>query len=269
MQHGTELLFDLGVYRYYSLHNGFELSRLFNLAGDIACEKDFKTVLGWRGASTIRCSLLRRRWQWLRGTRIVVEPHYHYWDGVKRIPEDCFVSGYWQSEKYFKQVEGILRKDFEFLLPLSSPNLSVLDKIKSCDAISLHIRRGDYVNNEKAAKVYAGCSTGYYYKAVEKIAAMCTNPVLFVFSDDVGWVKESMHFDIPANYICNNVGSESFNDMRLMSECKHNIIANSSFSWWGAWLNSFHGKIVIAPQQWFLTDKFDSRDVIPDSWCRL
>ena len=253
----------------YSLHNGFELDRMFNLSGNKANESDFQRVLGWRSGGRIRQALVRRRFAWLRGSRIVVEPLDHYGNHVPDFPEDCYVVGYWQSEKYFKDFQDVIREDFIFRTRMSIQNRAVKEKMASCDAISLHVRRGDYISNQKTFDKHGICSMGYYVNAVEFIANRCEMPELFIFSDDMAWVKENLKFEIPCHFIDHNCASESFNDMRLMSFCQHHIIANSSFSWWGAWLNASAEKLVVAPDRWFNSNQLDTRDLIPNDWIKL
>lgn len=266
---GTELSVGIDRQYKYSLHNGYELNRIFNMLSGKASELDYRSVLGWRGNKKIRQGLVRRRFAWIRGSHIVVEPHYHYWEGAFDLPKDCYVVGYWQSEKYFHDYQDVIRKDFTFYLPLSAQNREIKEQIDSCDAISLHIRRGDYINNQKTFNTHGVCSIDYYVKAIDFIANQCVNPKLFIFSDDMAWVKDNLKLEIPCQFLEHNSGAESYNDMRLMSVCKHHIIANSSFSWWGAWLNSSEEKLVVAPERWFNVSQFDTRDLIPEDWNKM
>lgn len=266
---GTELSVGVDALYDYSLHNGYELERLFNLPSGKASESDYRSVLGWRGSKKIRQALVRRRFAWIRGPHIFVEPHYHYSEQVLDLPKECYVVGYWQSEKYFQDCQDVIREDFTFYLPLSTQNREIKEQIDSCDAISMHIRRGDYINNQHTFNTHGVCSMNYYTKAIDFIANQCGSPMLFVFSDDMAWVKDNLKLEIPCQYLEHNSGIESYNDMRLMSMCKHHIIANSSFSWWGAWLNASPEKQVVAPKHWFNVSQFDTRDLIPDDWIKM
>lgn len=145
---GTDLAVGLDAFSDYTLHNGFELARIFDIKAHTANESDYRRVLGGRGIEQIRRALIRQRFAWFRGSRIIVEPHYHYWEDAAGLPEDCYVVGYWQSEKYFKDFHDLIREDFSFLIPMSSQNQKTYEKICSCEAISLHIRRGDYISDE-------------------------------------------------------------------------------------------------------------------------
>jgi hypothetical protein len=180
-----------------------------------------------------------------------------------------FACGYWQSSKYFSDYEKEIREDFQFIKPLDRKNLSVLKKIEKTSSASIHIRRGDYVSNSKINKVHGTCSITYYRKAINHLKRKFPNSAFFVFSDDPNWVKENIKIN-NATYVDWNQGKNSYKDMQLMSRCKHNIIANSSFSWWGAWLNCNPKKIIIAPKIWFNDPiaQEKSKELIPKTWIR-
>lgn len=177
--------------------------------------------------------------------------------------------GYWQSEKYFLDHAVQIRQDFIFKENLSEQNEKLIEKIKSVRSFSMHVRRGDMVHLASAASFHGTCSPHYYHAAVELIRERLGDIELFIFSDDPEYVKETFQFDLPTTIISHNTGKKSFEDMRLMSACKHHIIANSSFSWWGAWLNPDPDKIVIAPKQFFVKPDIDTTDIIPESWLRI
>lgn len=131
----------------------------------------------------------------------------------------------------------------------------------------MHIRRGDYVANPKIAAYHGVCGMNYYQKAVQIIKEKITNPTFFIFSDDINWAKENFKGD--EYYFVSNKEIKETEDLILMSLCKHNIIANSSFSWWGAWLNKNHEKTVIAPRHWLNIKKDIAGKVLPDSWIKI
>lgn len=203
-------------------------------------------------------------------TWFVREPHFNYQDFLKKAPSRTYLDGYWQTEKYFIDIDAIIRKEFSFKIKPDSQNQAILDQIKNTGfPVSLHVRRGDYVSNPYTLSYHGLCDMEYYRNAVGIISQRIQNPHFFIFSDEPDWVKDNLEIDFPKTYIDHNKGSKSYEDMRLMSSCKHHIIANSSFSWWGAWLNPDPGKIVIAPRKWFNNDQVDSRDLIPETWIKL
>ena len=199
----------------------------------------------------------------------IAESKHNYTSDILNSPKNSLLFGYWQTEKYFSQIQDIIRKDFTFKKPLSAVNNEFEDKILGSNSISIHIRRGDYVNNVETNLFHGICSPEYYLAGLDLIKKTIDNIHLFVFSDDMEWVKTNMKFDIPVTYVDNNKGDEGYIDMQLMSLCKHNIIANSSFSWWGAWLNNNPDKIVVAPSKWFNDTSINVNDVIPEGWNKL
>ena len=180
-------------------------------------------------------------------------------------PNGTYFKGYWQSEKYFKENKNI-RNDFKIVKPTNQKNLHTKIKIQSCNSISLHIRRGDYVSN----KTHGTCDLTYYHNAVQYFMGLYGNNFeIFAFSDDVNWVKSNLKLPVKIHFINHNLSKYNYEDMNLMSLCNHNIIANSSFSWWGAWLNYNPQKIVIVPKNWFANKKVENNDITPENWLRM
>jgi len=184
--------------------------------------------------------------------------------------------GFFQSEKYFLDIRNILLKEFTLKSPLSTKSQQVLQLIQTTpNSISIHIRRGDYVQDKKTNAFHGTCSPKYYKNALEFISSKITKQNsnlldirLFIFSDDINWVKENMLFPYPTTYV-SSPEIPDYEELILMSKCQHNIIANSSFSWWGAWLNQNPNKIVIAPRRWVLKCEKDFKDIVPESWYRV
>lgn len=265
---GREHRIDLSGFANYRLHHGFELSRAFNVSVEYADTATMQMMLRWRACRLAKMFLRRERFKWLRGKKFVVEPQFNYWPEFFNLTGDCYLYGYWQSARYFKSVESVIRKDFSFREPLSGKNADLASEIHHSAAVSLHVRRGDYVSDPKNISVMQVCSLEYYRNAINYIAEHVEHPIFFIFSDDVTWVRKSLSTEYPCVYVDHNRGYESYKDMQLMSLCKHHVIANSSFSWWGAWLNANPEKLVVAPKNWFRNDN-DDRDLIPMEWVRL
>lgn len=268
LMNGQRLLLDLSDFSNYRLHHGFELSRVFNVTAEMAEVSTVHEMLEWRANRLVKKVLRRPQFVWLRGKKFVVEPHFHYWPGINRVPRDCYLVGYWQSEKYFQTHASVIRADFIFKLPLTSRNAELAKQIAQVNAVSLHVRRSDYVKNPKTNATHGLCSLEYYQSAIQYVYDRVEEPHFFIFSDDIDWVKDKLKMDRPCHYVDHNQGPESYNDMRLMSLCRHHIIANSSFSWWGAWLNPNLDKIVAAPKRWF-ANQTDVRDLLPQGWVKL
>lgn len=264
----VQLALDVSDFNGYSLHQGFELKRVFDCKAKIANKLDLSSILKWKKYKLVRRILRKLPLSFLLSKNLVVEPSFQYWRGIKDVADNSYLMGYWQSESYFLHHEETIRSDFTFMTELTSENAKVLALISQVNAVSLHVRRGDYVQNAHTNATHGVCSLQYYKNAIDQIANSVKGPVFFVFSDDIEWVKNNLQIDFPCFYIDHNNGADSFNDMRLMSNCQHHIIANSSFSWWGAWLNPSLDKIVIAPKRWFANDN-DTSDLIPPHWVKL
>ena len=250
------------------IHNGFELERLFNIKASEATSADIRRILGCQRHALIRKIISASGLQKIFNSSVIQEPHFHVAPQMFHLADNSYVCGYWQSEKYFAAMANEIRIEFSFKLPLIDQNADFVEKISSKDSVSLHVRRNDFVNNSKIAAVHGLCSMEYYKSAIKYISDRVKEPHFFVFSDDPIWVKNNLKLDYPCDFIDHNRGAESNNDMRLMSLCKHNIIANSSFSWWGAWLNPNPDKLIIAPKRWFFDQK-DVQDLLPMGWIKL
>ena len=264
----ASLKLDVSNFGGYGLHQGFELDRLFAAEIELASEVDKQAVLGWQKGRVIRRILKKSSLAFARNKNYIVEPSFTYWSGINDLKDNIYLDGYWQSEKYFGEFAATIRADFAFKLALSAKNLEIASQISNANAVSLHVRRGDYVSNKKTNSVHGVCSPDYYRDAIKTILKRVENPVFFVFSDDIAWVRNNLSIDAETVFVNHNAGKESYNDMRLMSLCQHHIIANSSFSWWGAWLNSKENKIVIAPKKWFVNQS-NIVDLLPSNWVTL
>lgn len=199
------------------------------------------------------------------------EHQFNFDPKVFELGPNAYLQGYFQSEKYFKQIRNQLLEDFTYINPPSPANAKLLQEIQADQqSVSLHIRRGDYVNNKHANAAHGVKDIAYYESALKMIKKQVKDPHLYVISNDPLWCKNNLKLKAEMEFVDNNDditgGAE---DMRLMRACRHNIMANSSFSWWGAWLNENPDKIVIAPKKWFNTTDKDVSDLIPKGWYKI
>jgi len=185
------------------------------------------------------------------------------------ISDNSYLDGHWGSEKYFSDIGDVIRKEFMLKNSPNKKNSQLIQRINNCNSVSIHVRRSDYVNDKKTHDFHGVCGLDYYKKAVSFITKKVPNTVFFIFSDDPTWCKQNLRLPYSTIYVTHNLGNKDYEDMRLMSTCKHNIIANSSFSWWGAWLNSHKNKMIIAPNKWFNIPTINTRDLIPQSWIKI
>lgn len=187
---------------------------------------------------------------------------------VLSAPTNSYLSGYWQSESYFADIRQQLLTELTPLCPPGPGDLALMEHMQQSKSVSVHVRRGDYVNLASASSYHGVCTIDYYRKAIHYIADRVQSPTLFVFSDDPEWTKANLQSPFPTHYVDHNPSEKAFQDLRLMSLCQHHIIANSSFSWWGAWLSRFKDGMVIAPERWYAVDR-PTPDLIPSRWIRL
>jgi hypothetical protein len=188
---------------------------------------------------------------------------------VMGLPDNVCLDGFWQSEKYFLDIRALLKEEFTLRDPLDDESLRLAEKILNCPAVSLHIRRGDYLTNPHAARHHGTCDMDYYARAVQFITKRIPAAHLFIFSDDPQWTEANVRFDLPTTFVSRTDAAGDGRDLILLTLCRHHIIANSSFSWWGAWLSDNQGKTVIAPARWFTDPARDTADIIPEGWLRF
>jgi len=256
---------------YSAYHNGLELDNVFAVDLQPASPEELRGLIGRARAFPIfRKALASNSLSALRGAHFVSEPTNVYWPGLlNSMKNGGYMQGYWQSERYFAKNATSIRQDFSFKFKTTGKNLELIAQIESCNSVSLHVRRGDYLSNAKTLSTHGVCSLDYYRKALEIVNERFHDARIFAFSDDPRWVTELLAPFCPSIVVVDhNRGENSYNDMRLMSHCKHHIVANSSFSWWGAWLNPRPDKLVIAPLKWY-ANGLDAHDLLPDSWIKV
>ena len=221
---------------------------------------------------TIASSAELRRFQWRRllGRAVRMrEQGFPYNPSFEHAGSETYLEGYWQSERYFADIASIIRREFTVCAPPSELDSALLDQMADQSAISVHIRRGDYVSRPAASAFHGVMPLDYYQEAAGQLVARVCDPSFFVFSDDPIWARDNLKLPGPMTMVDHHGPHDAHQDMRLMRACKHHIIANSSFSWWGAWLSENPDKIVVAPRQWFRESSVDTSDLCPPAWIRL
>ena len=244
---------DLSDMQHYHAHHGYEMHRVFALPQTEFCIPQWmKKVMEFVFFKTI---LERHQKGSLKAYR-----ESHFWPLI-------YYKGFYQSERYFEDFKDEIRKAFTFNAELLSDKTRQLaQEMQQCTSISLHVRRGDYLLPQFFQNLGSVCTAEYYQRAADFMHEQFPDARFFVFSDDIAWVKE--HVQLPnATYVDHNKGADSWQDMYLMSQCHHNIVANSSFSWWGAWLNPHADKLVCCPSIW--TRAGGDENLCPASWHRI
>lgn len=262
LSNGENSTLDISGFDRYNLHNGFELPHIFeNLELHYASKGDVDRLSN----NNSLVSKLSKKIFGLKKTHIQ-EKSLKFDPDIFDQKGHLFLDGYWQSEKYFDNIKNLIRKDFRFANFSDKRNIEIEKIINDCQSVSVHVRRGDYVDNSLYQNI---CNLKYYMNAIDIIEKNVFNPVYFIFSNDIDWCKRNLSINNVCYYINWNKESSSYRDMQLMSRCKNNIIANSSFSWWGAWLNTNHSKIVISPSRWLNNDSHNIDDIVPSSWQKV
>ena len=250
--HGKSPWLTTSVISRHVIHNGFELCKDFNIHREQLRIIDRGTFVG--GIMLFAIRYVKKL--------CYIEDEKNFSPTVFTT-EKPILFGYWQDIRYFDCVEKLLRETFSFqnIDPL---NQQYAEQMNNNNSVSIHIRRGDYLKYPQ----YQICNEEYYTQAIFKIKEKVQNPVFYIFSDDLQWSEDFMkRQQINYKLIHHNRGQNSYKDMYLMTQCKHNIIANSSFSWWGAWLGEQKGRIVICPDKWNL--KSDKIEPQLKHWCKI
>jgi hypothetical protein len=271
IRNNTELKLDITflqdrTFKENFTYRDFELD-VFKIKAEIASARDieeFKKISSGRIRNLIPLFL-----PFFRHHIYLREPHFQFFRRALNAPENTYADGYWQSEKYFQSVRKELLNEFAPAKALSADTIDFERQIKATNSVSIHVRRGDYVTNKHTNQYHGTCNDKYYFRAIKLISHKISNPEFFVFSDEPEWFKNNVHSDYPVNFVTHNAGSKAFEDNYLMSLCKHNIVANSSFSWWGAWLNQNQHKTVIAPEKWFNDSSKNTKDLLPETWLKI
>lgn len=271
----SPLLLDASGFANYELRR-YELDG-FNVCAQLASDAQLARVGVTAGDAPslldrIKCRLFPRSASKLSLQEpILRESSFTYDARIEQAQAPIYLDGYWQSERYFSAIRTQLLQELTLKSDWGPGNEAMFGRIQAegARAVSLHVRRGDYVTNAHTASYHGVCSLDYYRAAVAYIAERVAVPHFFIFSDDHDWVRENLQTGFPTTFVAVNSADNGIYDIMLMKSCRHHIIANSSFSWWGAWLNPLTEKLVIAPQQWFKEADKDTCDLIPSGWVRL
>ncbi len=248
---GDNVKIDITNLLHYHVHYGYELRKIFHIP---PCEFHTSRIV----KKLLECTIFR----------IILERHQHGSMDAYRTPlrwPFIYYKGFYQNERYFKDVEQEVRKAFTFDESMFNERSQLcLEHLRrNPKSVSIHVRRGDYTEPKHWLKLGQYASTTYFLNAIERMSKLLPGAQYYVFSDDLQWVRDNLPLE-NAIYVDWNTGEDSWQDMMLMSNCRHNIISNSTFSWWGAWLNNNPDKIVMVPKRWNSSQM--STDLAPASW---
>ena len=270
-QLGVPLKLNTNGFRSDALRQ-FELHH-FRISAGIATDREIDAFMNPR--ETVYERVVNRLKPAVQRRQVIREQHCRYENELAEATTHTYLFGHWQSEWYFRSQAAVIRRDFTFAQPAQGANQAFEEQIRRTpNAVSLHIRRTDYLDHP----LMYPCPVDYYQAAIETVRARTGTPHFFVFSDDPAWTRQHIRIPEPCGvtYVTHNQRESSYEDLRLMRSCAHHIISNSTFAWWGAWLNASPGKLVVAPRQWFREGALwyngevaDARDVLPESWIKI
>jgi hypothetical protein len=263
IEKGVQLKFDISNYKNSS--RPFKLNN-FKIVGEIATADEISNFVS--PFSNNYVNLIYRFFQKniiTNSNRIYDEKFLNFDSNVLHTSEDVYLSGYWQSYKYFEDYYSLFQEEFSLVSNPTYLDTKMQNINLTGDSVSIHFRRGDYVTNPRIKLL----ELEYYYSAVSYLNTQLCNPHYFVFSDDITWVKNNFYVENKITYINPNNYFDECNELLLMSRCSHHIIANSTFSWWGAWLGKDKQKKIIAPKYWYHDRPNFMDDLIPSDWIQL
>jgi hypothetical protein len=261
------LKLDISAYKKYRLH-AYGLS-VFQISAGLAEKSECDAIRyrhhGFFDKAYRKITGIEK----IRTADYIQEKSFEFDPSILSLTGDKYLEGYWQSWKYFSAIEPLVRAEFTQKQPMDAANSEMRKNIADCESVSLHVRRGDYVSDPKTRAFHGVDLSGYYAAAIERVFSKTKKPHFFIFSDEPGWVRENFKNAFEFTVVDINPPKKGYEDMRLMSACSHNITANSSFSWWGAWLNSNPEKIVTAPARWFNDAAVKSEGLYCPGWSVL
>lgn len=234
----------------------------FAVTAPLAADEEIRNIKYPYGAASKALRLFR--------AKVLRQFNTHFIPSILERSGDIYLDGFWQSEKYFADIAAEIREDFSLKEKLGAGAEEIARQVAAeKNPVSLHVRRGDYVSVAKTNASFGTCSPEYYRKAIILIRAKAPDARFFVFSDDIPWAKENLDLGSDAVFVSGTEDIRDSEEIILMSKCRHHVIANSSFSWWGAWLDPNPQKTVIAPLRWFNGSPRNYRDIVPDSWIKI
>ena len=240
----------------------------FNIQENFASPEEIKNLIDPRQTAAVKWiyNLFHNRPKRAKNHIVVKSPHFD--PKYLKLPDNVYINGYFQSEKYFINIADVIRNEFKVKNELTGKNKDIAEIMKTVPSVCICVRRGDYVTDPKARQTHGVCSLDYYYHCIEQINLKIKCPHFFVFSDDINWCRNNLKVKYPINYV-DHQQDKPYENLRLMSFCRHHIISNSSFAWWGAWLAANKNKIVFAPEKWFARNDISTEGIIPDNWIKV
>ncbi|HEY4798177.1 MAG TPA: alpha-1,2-fucosyltransferase [Bacteroidia bacterium] len=271
-KHNTHVEFDLTLLNDktpYSdkVYRTFELG-VFNLKINLAEEKIIQYYNPERGSIFKR--IKNKITKAIQRPIVYIEKTHRFDEDFFLLPDNSCIVGAFQSEKYFLAIADSVKRAFAFAVAFPKNILELADRIENCNSVCIHVRRGDYVTNNLYRDLLGAMSAEYYMQAFGFVTGVAENAEIFIFSDDIEWCKSNLFFKQAVTYVGDVLAESNYQaELFLMSKCRHFVISNSTFGWWGAWLSSREGKLVVAPKKWFKNESKDGEDIVPKNWISI
>jgi hypothetical protein len=262
---GVQLKFDTSDFALTSGGPGFVPRKydldIFGIDVDVATPKEIARLRDRTGIAPL--DRLLNRVLGPKPSHVVELPVFHFVQERYEGSDDTYFDGYWQSEKYFADVEPEIRREFSVVEPLEPRSEELMREITASNSVCVNVRRGDFVVNDR----HGWFGSDYFSQGEKMLANRMTDHRFYVFSDDVEWCRENLRFDRPTVFVGHEFAGRKFQDyLRLMAACRHFIIPNSSFAWWAVWLNNSTDRVVVAPKKWFNAPELDASDLFQPDW---
>lgn len=269
LHHKVPLKLDLQQYRK-DKHHELEIPRQFELTAFEHFEYTEATVAEIEHF-TIQNNLTRRIQKILpvHKRKIYTEKAYPFDPHFFKANKDIYLKGHRQTSKYFERFSNNIRSIYQLKPELTSNVENIKKNLSNKNTVAVHVRRGDYLRLPIILDWHGVLSEQYYFNALEYLSERINDLQVFYFSDDPEWIRDTLIPKFPGTIVSDSITKTNYQDFYLIQSCKHQVVANSSFSWWAAWLNPNPDKIVIAPKKWFNNAPYDTRDLIPESWIKM
>lgn len=264
------MLLDRSLPNEVITHRDLVLNKIFHIDITYASQKDVEYYNGKKYTNIIGKLFNKFLWQFKKH-KLIIEKSREFDPNLLKIKDNVCLVGSFQSELYFKHYSSEIKQAYSFrekILPISD---KLADLLISTNSVCIHVRRGDYVSSPLYSDVIGALPMSYYDKAIDVMSKKISSSTFFVFSDDINWCKiEFKKYKIPLVYVEDlHAGELAGNYLQLMTLCKHFIISNSTFAWWGAWLSKHEHKIVIAPDKWFKKEEYNKNNIVPENWIKI
>lgn len=273
-QRRTTLKLDVSFYHEHDIDDRHYALDCLNVPAQFATAEEiqrFARGTTWKERALVRllnaCGIRRFDLSLVQTGTVHYQKQWTYYPEFHQLPDNVWLHGNYQSEKFFDSVADILRSQFSFRYPATAEVEDMAAKIRSKPSVAIHLRRGDYCGKYQSI---GAMSFDYYNRALNALRSKVpAETVYYIFSDEIDVVEREFQLPAPHYFVKCVQDANHYDALRLMSSCDHNIIANSTFSWWAAWLNPHPHKLVVAPERWFASGRWDERDMTPQSWLRI